>query len=279
MQITTGYSEPKDTMTRMVDLRANAAISLEVKNLMVTFGGVVALDQVSFTIPEGKIVALIGPNGAGKTTLFNCVSRLYTPYSGDILYRGKSLLAIPPHRIVHWGIGRTFQNVALFQNLSVADNIRVGAHIRTRGNLFADALRMPLSRKANTESNEVAAHLMNYLNLDSVALIKVKDLPFGTQKRVELARALATEPSLLLLDEPACGLNHEEVAELGQIIQRIRADFSLTVMLVEHHMGLVMSISDHIVALNFGRRIAEGTPEAVQSHPDVIEAYLGGEPV
>jgi branched-chain amino acid transport system ATP-binding protein len=279
MHITTDCAEPKDTISATVGLKANAAISLEVKNLMVTFGGVVALDRVSFTLPEGKIVALIGPNGAGKTTLFNCVSRLYTPHSGDIFYRGKSLLTIPAHRIVQWGIGRTFQNLALFQDLSVAENIRVGAHTRTRGNLFADALRMPSSRHANAESNKVADHLMNYLNLDSVALSKVKDLPFGTQKRVELARALATAPSLLLLDEPACGLNHEEVTELGQIIQRIRADFSLTVLLVEHHMGLVMSISDHIVALNFGRRIAEGTPEAVRNHPDVIEAYLGGEPV
>lgn len=279
MQITTGCTEPKDTMTTAVGLQANSAISLEVRNVVVTFGGVVALDRVNFSIPEGKIVALIGPNGAGKTTLFNCVSRLYTPYSGDILYRGKSLLTIPAHQIVHWGIGRTFQNLALFQDLSVADNIRVGAHIRTRGNLFVDALRMPLSRQANAESNKVADNLMNYLNLESVGLSKVKDLPFGTQKRVELARALATEPSLLLLDEPACGLNHEEVTELGQILQRIRADFSLTVLLVEHHMGLVMSISDHLVALNFGRRIAEGTPEAVQRHPDVIEAYLGGESV
>jgi branched-chain amino acid transport system ATP-binding protein len=266
-------------MATTVGLQANSAASLELRNVMVTFGGVVALDRVSFTIPEGKIVALIGPNGAGKTTLFNCVSRLYAPISGDILYRGKSLLTIPAHRIVHWGIGRTFQNLALFQDLSVADNIRIGAHIRTRGNLFADALRMSISRQATAESNKVADHLMNYLNLESFALSKVKDLPFGTQKRVELARALATEPSLLLLDEPACGLNHEEVNELGQIIQRIRADFRLTVLLVEHHMGLVMSISDHIVALNFGRRIAEGTPEAVRRHPDVIEAYLGGEPV
>ena len=277
MTITTIHPEPKAaTSTASVPTTPTPSL-LEVSNVVMTFGGVVALDRVSFRIPEGKVVALIGPNGAGKTTLFNCVSRLYTPDSGDILYRGQSLLATAAQHIAERGIGRTFQNLALFQNLTVTDNIRIGAHTRTRGNLIADALRLPLSRRANAASNAAAHRLIDYLHLQDVATSKVKDLPFGTQKRVELARALATEPSMLLLDEPACGLNHEEVKELGQIIQKIRRDFKLTVLLVEHHMGLVMSISDHIVALNFGRRIAEGTPEQVQQHPDVIAAYLGGD--
>jgi branched-chain amino acid transport system ATP-binding protein len=277
MSITTKNSGTRAAMSAASVPTTHTPSLLDVCNVVVTFGGVVALDRVSFKIPEGKVVALIGPNGAGKTTLFNCVSRLYTPDSGDILYRGQSLLATAAQQIAERGIGRTFQNLALFQNLTVTDNIRIGAHTRTRGNLIADALRLPLSRRANAASNAAADRLIKYLHLQEFASSKVKDLPFGTQKRVELARALATEPSMLLLDEPACGLNHEEVKELGQTIQKIRNDFNLTVLLVEHHMGLVMSISDHIVALNFGRRIAEGTPEQVQQHPDVIAAYLGGD--
>ena len=276
MQTPTVSSTTHDAMTATGQPRVNADLSLEVKNVVVRFGGVVALDGVSFGMPREKIIALIGPNGAGKTTLFNCISRLYTPSSGDVLYCGKSLLRMSAHQVAHAGIGRTFQNLALFQGLSVTDNIKIGTHIRTRGNLLSDALRMPLSRKAKADAMVIADQLISYLDLESVASIKVNDLPFGTQKRVELARALATQPSLLLLDEPACGLNHEEVIELGQMIQRIRADFRLTVLLVEHHMGLVMSISDHIIALNFGRQIAKGTPEEIQRHPDVIGAYLGG---
>lgn len=277
MTITNQHTGPRAVISTESVPTTQTPSLLDVCNVVVTFGGVVALDRVSFKIPEGKVVALIGPNGAGKTTLFNCVSRLYTPDSGDILYRGQSLLATEAQHIAKLGIGRTFQNLALFQNLTVTDNIRIGAHTRTRGNLIADALRLPLSRCANATSNATADRLIEYLHLQEFASNKVKDLPFGTQKRVELARALATVPSMLLLDEPACGLNHEEVNELGQTIQKIRKDFNLTVLLVEHHMGLVMSISDHIVALNFGRQIAEGTPVQVQQHPDVIAAYLGGD--
>ena len=250
---------------------------IEARHLSISFGGIKAVDDVSFTVAKGEIFAIVGPNGAGKSTIFNLISRIYEPTGGRLIFEGEDITNVAPHTIARRGIARTFQNIELFEHATVLDNLLIGRHCRARPNILAEILFTPGVRREELRHREAVEEVIDFLDLANYRDQRISGLPYGVRKVVELARALCAKPKLLLLDEPASGLNTEETEELAFWIDDIKNDLGITVIMIEHDMSLVSTVSDRVLALNNGRTLALATPAEVQSDPAVIEAYLGGE--
>jgi branched-chain amino acid transport system ATP-binding protein len=246
------------------------------ENLAINFGGIRAVDGVSFTLQKGEVFTIIGPNGAGKTTIFNLVSRIYDPTAGRLIFEDRDITATPPHRIAELGIARTFQNIELFEHATLLQNLLLARHVHRRSSFFSELLFLPSVRRMEVEHREAVEKTIDFLNLQQYRDTFVVNLPYGARKIAELARALCTDPKLLLLDEPSSGLNAEETDEMAFWIEDIKNLLGISVLMVEHDMKLVAAVSDRVLALNYGRPLATGTPREVQSHPEVIRAYFGG---